>query len=340
MSSLADARLPKGSTILITGITGYIGSWVADEALALGYKVRGAVRSLEKASWLQEVFDAKFPGQYTQVALTDVADKSQLEAAVKGVAGIAHTAINSNMSPEPEPYIPNAIKETLAVLEVAQKDGGVKAIVLTSSSMAAIPWGATGTIPKDAYNEEYIKLAWDAGFSHPAKMFFVYAAAKAQAEQAAWKYVKENSPGFTVNTVLPSCNFGPSVSYEKQGHASTGGWPKQLYEGELSFISNVPPQNFIDVRDCAKLHVAALVDPETSNERLWGFAEAYNWNSVLTVFRKIFPERKFVDDIEGLSVDESVISTESALKALKDVYGQSGWTSLETSLKDTGFDKA
>jgi uncharacterized protein YbjT (DUF2867 family) len=51
MSHLTNPRLPKGSTILVTGVTGYIGTWVASEALSLGYKVRGAVRSVEKAAW-------------------------------------------------------------------------------------------------------------------------------------------------------------------------------------------------------------------------------------------------------------------------------------------------
>ena len=50
MTTLSSSRLPKGSEILVTGITGYIGSWVAEEALALGYKVRGAVRNENRAA--------------------------------------------------------------------------------------------------------------------------------------------------------------------------------------------------------------------------------------------------------------------------------------------------
>jgi nucleoside-diphosphate-sugar epimerase len=180
-------RLPKGSTILVTGVTGYIGSWVAYEALALGYKVRGAVRSLEKAAWLQEHFDSEFgSGQYSQAVLADVSDKAGFEAVVRDVVGIAHIAVNTQLSSDPEPYIPQAIEETLMVLKAAQTERSVASVVLTSSSMAAVAWGASGTIPKDAYNEEFIKLAWDSSFEHPAKMFYVYGAAKAQAEKAAW----------------------------------------------------------------------------------------------------------------------------------------------------------
>ena len=340
MSTSHSSRLPEGSTILVTGVTGYIGSWVANEALSLGYKVRGAVRSLDKAAWLQAHFDSSFgPGQYSQALLTNVSDKAGFEAAIKGVAGIIHVAVNTELSPDPEPYIPQNIEETLGVLNAAQAEASVKSVVFTSTSMAGVAWGAKGSIPKDAYNEEFIAKAWDKSFGHPAKHFFVYAAAKAQAEKAAWKFMQDKKPHFALNTILPNANFGPSLVYQKQGHPSTGAWPKALYDGDVSMIKGFPPQYFIDVRDCAKLHVAALVDPETSNERLWGFAEPFNWNDLLAIYRKVWPEKKFIDDLENLGVDESILDTTGALKALQNVFGQSAWTSLETTIREAGYDK-
>jgi nucleoside-diphosphate-sugar epimerase len=325
---------------LVTGVTGYIGAWVAHEALSLGYKVRGAVRSLPKAAWLQAYFDASFPGQYTQVSLPDVNDKSAFGAAIKDVAGIAHIAANIQLTPNPEPYIPDTIEEILNLLKTAESEASVKAVVFTSSSMAGVEWDAKGTISKDKYSEGFINQAWDPSFTDPSKAFLVYAAAKAQAEKAAWKYVAEEEPHFTLNTVLPSCNMGPSLVYEKQGHPSTSGWVKGLFDGNLGAALGVPPQYFIDVRDAAKLHVAALLDPETSSERLWGFAEPYNWNTVLAAFRKIWPEKKFLEDLEGLGWMEIVPPTESALRVLRNVYGQEGWIGLEKTLRDGGYDRA
>jgi nucleoside-diphosphate-sugar epimerase len=339
MSLPPNSRLPQGSTILVTGVTGYIGSWVAHEALALGFKVRGAVRSLEKASWLQEHFDKAFPGQYSQAVLADVSDTTAFKAAISGVSGIAHIAANMGFSADPTPYIPDTIDEILGLLKAAEAEESVKAVVLTSSSLAGVEWGVTGQISKDAYAENTIKQAWDESYEHPAKPFLIYAAAKAQAEKAAWKYVEEVKPHFNLNTILPSCNMGPSLVYENQGHPSTGGWPKALYDGDLSFILNIPPQYFIDVRDTAKLHVGALTDTETPNERLWGFADAYDWNKVLGILRELYPGKKLIDDVDNLGQAEAVLPTESALKVLKDVYGQDGWISLETSLKDAGYDR-
>lgn len=40
------------------------------------------------------------------------------------------------------------------------------------------------------------------------RVWAVYGASKTQGEQAAWQFVKENKPSFTVNTILPNANFG------------------------------------------------------------------------------------------------------------------------------------
>ncbi|KAB5555072.1 hypothetical protein GE09DRAFT_1123420 [Coniochaeta sp. 2T2.1] len=46
---------------------------------------------------------------------------------------------------------------------------------------------------------------------------------------------------------------------------------------------------FIDVDDAGRLHVAAAVLP---NLRIFGFAERFNWDIVLDIFRKHMPGRK------------------------------------------------
>lgn len=60
MTFLKTSAIPLGSTILVTGANGLIGSHVVDQCLSHGYKVRGSVRDLAKSKWLQEHFDAKY----------------------------------------------------------------------------------------------------------------------------------------------------------------------------------------------------------------------------------------------------------------------------------------
>jgi nucleoside-diphosphate-sugar epimerase len=337
MSSLSNPRLSKGSLVLITGVTGYIGSHIADQALALGYKVRGAVRSVEKAAWLQDLFDKRYgPDSFTTALLSDALDTAAVENAVKGVNGIIDVAVDSQLSSSPTPYIPNTIRRTLNILEASAKTSTVKSVVITSSSMAAIPWKSDVeyTISPTSYNEEFIKLAWDPTFTDPSKLWMVYAAAKAQSEQAAWKFISENNVDFVLNTVLPSANFGPALNAEHQGLPSTGAWPKMLFEGDLSVIGGVPPQYFVDVRDTARVHVGALINRGTEGERLWTFGEPYNWNQILKIYRRIYPGHKFIDDIEGVGVDKSLPPNKPAEDLLK-VFGQMSWTSLEDSIKES-----
>ena len=335
----SSARLPLGSTIFVTGVTGYIGSWVAHEALTLGYNVRGAVRSMEKAAWLQSHFDSTFgPGRYTQVHLSDSSDSIGFRAGMKGVAGIAHVAVNTARSTEADPYVPNMVSETVEILKAAQSEPSVRSVVFTSTSLAVAAWGAKGRFDKNQYNDAFIAAAWDPSFQHPSKTFFVYAAAKAASEKAAWAFMDEAKPQFAFNVILPNCNFGPSLVFEKQGWPSTGGFPKALFDGDVSMIASIPPLYHIDVRDDAKLHVAALVHPGIKNDRLWGFAEPFTWNTVLAIYRRLWPERQFPEDFSGLEKDQGEAPTESALMALKEVFGQEGWVSLETSLKDARFD--
>ena len=55
-----------------------------------------------------------------------------------------------------------------------------------------------------------------------------------------WKFVKERKPGFVLNAVLPNANMGEILS-DKQP-ASTGEWVKQVYNGNLDDVKDIPPQ--------------------------------------------------------------------------------------------------
>lgn len=46
-SSSSNSNIPL---VLVTGVSGYIGTWVAYASLKLGYRVRGTVRSLSNES--------------------------------------------------------------------------------------------------------------------------------------------------------------------------------------------------------------------------------------------------------------------------------------------------
>jgi short-subunit dehydrogenase len=66
----------SNALILVTGATGFIGTWIVETLLRNGYKVRAAVRTEEKGQHLLEIF-----GNYgTKLTLSVIGDMSKVKA--------------------------------------------------------------------------------------------------------------------------------------------------------------------------------------------------------------------------------------------------------------------
>lgn len=85
MAPLPNLAVPKGSTVLVTGANGLLGSHIADQFLEHGYKVRGTVRDTEKNAWLQAAFEKKYgKGSFELVKVSDLTAEGAFDEAVKG----------------------------------------------------------------------------------------------------------------------------------------------------------------------------------------------------------------------------------------------------------------
>ena len=89
----------------------------------------------------------------------------------------------------------------------------------------------------------------------------------------------------------------------------------------------------VNVKDTARLHVAALLDPAVENERILAFAHPFNWNDILAILRKLYPEKKFPTDIEDEPRDLSKLDNSRGVTLLK-AFGQPGFTGLEESVRE------
>ena len=89
---------------------------------------------------------------------------------------------------------------------------------------------------------------------------------------------------------------------------------------------------YVDVADDARLHIAALIDPDCNGKRIFAFAKPFTWNEILAVFREMCPDKKFQEDGAGLkSICE--VPNQEAEQLLRKHFGK-GWTSLEDSVKE------
>ena len=112
--------------------------------------------------------------------------------------------------------------------------------------------------------------------------------------------------------------FGKSLDVVNQGHASSAGYLAALWKGEVNQIHHaIAPRKstiyliksnrklinleeyFIDVQDCALLHVASIILPDVKGQRIFGFAGHFSWDAVLDILRRHEPERKFPDNFSG-----------------------------------------
>lgn len=90
----------------------------------------------------------------------------------------------------------------------------------------------------------------------------------------------------------------------------------------------------IDVKDVALLHVAAVLDPEVKNARLQAWAEYCDWNDVLAIVRRLYPQRTFVNDIPTPIALSMTTDLSQPLALLKKWGNQDGWKSLEETVAD------
>ena len=83
------------------------------------------------------------------------------------------------------------------------------------------------------------------------------------------------------------------------------------------------------------MHVAAILDPSAANARIHAWAEHCTWNDILALFRKLRPQEKFIDDLEGQGKMLATVDDAIGRRLLKEWTGQEGWKGLEEGIRDT-----
>ncbi|KAL7926426.1 hypothetical protein ACQKWADRAFT_318342 [Trichoderma austrokoningii] len=335
MAELA-AAIPKGSLVLITGLTGYIATHVGQEFLDRGYKVRGTVRDLAKASWLKDdLFSAAHAaGNLELVQVPDLGAPNAFDAAVKGVDAIAHIATIASFDPDPNHVVPQTVSGAVSILRAAAKEPSVKRIVFTSSAgaaMMALP-GASGHIGRDSWNDAAVQAAWAPPPYDARRSMVTYMASKVEAEKAMWKFIQDEKPSFVLNVVSPFTTLGTMLHPSHQ--RGTAGWVAALFKGDTSHVSTVPSLKYVNVKDVAVLHVASILDKDAKEERIQAWAGPFSWNDVLAVFRRLYPGQKFVDDLPESPMITTTADDSVPLRLLKKWAQQDGWKNLEDTIRE------
>ena len=255
--------------VLVTGITGYIGEHCAAELLREGYEVVGTVRSLAKADATRKAISNVAQTDNLSFVEADLLSDKGWEVAMQGCSYVLHVASPFFLK-EPQnenELIAPAVDGTLRVIKAA-KSAEVKRLVLTSSTFAIIAGKETG---------KYGPQDW----SDTNKNIGAYAKSKTLAERAAWAEVKGSNLELAV--INPGAVFGPPIG-SKDG-AQNVAMMADMIAGKMPMIPDMA-MGMVDVRDVAKLHIAAMTKSGASGKRFIACtAEPIEMSTVTQVLR-------------------------------------------------------
>ena len=248
--------IPGGSWILAIGANGFIASHVVLEFLKLGYKVRGTVRDISASVWLTEELFQSYAanGLFELVAVPDMAAENAFNDAIKDVSAVVQVAFILSYDPDPNNSIPQNVSAALNLLRASANEPSVKRFVQTSSTGAAVMPDANPNNRGNAssWNEAAVQAAWAPPPYELDRIPMVYMASKIAQEKALWKFVEEEKPRFTTNTVLPFWTCGRILN-KSQG-LSSNQFLRGVYNGDQTMLRMFDACKFLilaSTRNCA-----------------------------------------------------------------------------------------
>ncbi|KAK4548843.1 hypothetical protein LTR36_008616 [Oleoguttula mirabilis] len=336
----ADLAIPIHSLVLVTGTSGFLGSHIADQLLLAGYRVRGTTRDLSRSSWVAKLFHERYGKDAFELRVVpEMAAEGAFDRVIEGCDAVVHVAATTTYAADPNTVIRPTVNGLQNVLSAASRTPSIRRFVLTSSSTAARQPAPNKEFHVDSssWNDAIIEKAWAPPPYEASRSRVVYGASKVEEEHALWTFVDQHHPNFVVNAVLPNFNIGEILS-PSPPKSSSSGWVRGLYEGDKAdteYMRSFTPQYMVDVKDTARLHVAALMFEDVRGERLFAFAEPFNYKKLISCMSKVAPNgrHELPDGIEDAAEDVSTVANGRSVELLRRL-GRQGWTPMEQSVEE------
>lgn len=224
--------------ILVTGGTGFLGSYLLRQLLESGYtRIKALHRSTSTFDLVADIQDRI---EWVECDLLDIIG---LEDAMQGVQQVYHCAAMVSMQPRDYKRMIVINRESTANIANLCLELGVEKLVHVSS-IAAV--GKNKNIPVSTENNK-----WERG--HPISH---YAISKYQAEQEVWRAAAE---GLNVAIINPSVILGSGRWHEGALPVFRLGWKQSPFYP-------LGTNGFVDVRDVARFMVQ-LMESDIEGQR-------------------------------------------------------------------------
>ncbi|XP_027340988.1 cinnamoyl-CoA reductase 1-like [Abrus precatorius] len=316
-----------GKVVCVTGASGYIASWIVKFLLHRGYTVRATVRDPSDSRKINHLVALDGAKERLHLFKANLLEEGSFDSVVQGCHAVFHTAspfYHDVKDPQAELLDP-AVKGTLNVLKSCVNLPSLKRVVLTSS-IAAVAYNSRPRTPDVVVDETWFS---DPDFLRQSQLW--YALSKTLAEDAAWKFVKENN--IDMVTINPAMVIGPLLQPVLNTSAAS---ILNLVNGAQTF-SNAT-FGWINVKDVANAHIQAY-ENTSANGRYCLVERVVHYSEIVKILRDLYPTlqlpEKCADDkpyiptyqvskekakslgIEFIPLEESVKETVESLKEKK-----------------------
>ena len=242
----------SSDTVMVTGGSGFLATWIIVALLQRGYKVRSTVRSAAREAQARaNITRAVDPGDRLSFTFADLLDEAGWSEAAAGARYVIHPASPMQVGEYAKTDVIRPAREgTLRVLEAAKKAGAEHVVVTSSVEACKLPATSAGVANEDVWTNLEGKGVSDYGKS------------KTLAEQDLWDWAgKAERP--TVTTILPGFIQGPVLGEDFSGSVEL---VAKLMRGQAPMAPRIG-MSMVDVRDVAALHIRAMTDKAARGKR-------------------------------------------------------------------------